>query len=65
LIVKTKYRAIKNHIAGLIVEGRSNKNYSATSDSEDVSENENEFDFDEISEQEEHMIRHMSYGDVG
>ena len=65
LIVKTKYRAIKNHIADLIVEGRSNKNYSATSDSEDVSENEIEYDFDEISEQEEHMIRHMSYGDVG
>jgi hypothetical protein len=39
LIVKTKYRAIKNHITDLIVEGRSNKNYSATSDSEDVSEN--------------------------
>lgn len=65
LIVKTKYRAIKNHIAGLKVQGQSNKSYSATSDSEDVSENEIEYDFDEISEQEEHMIRHMSYGDVG
>ncbi|CAC5356459.1 SLC36A [Mytilus coruscus] len=65
LIVKTKYRAIRKTINDVKVQSKPNKQYMATSDSEEFSEPDIEIEYDEVLEHEEHMKRHMSYGDVG
>ncbi|XP_076072551.1 uncharacterized protein LOC143044425 [Mytilus galloprovincialis] len=65
LIVKTKYRAIKNTINDVKVQSKPSKQYMATSDSEEFSEPDVEIEYKEAHEHEEHMKRHMSYGDVG
>ncbi|CAG2249831.1 PAT [Mytilus edulis] len=65
LIVKTKYRAIKNTINDVKVQSKPSKQYMATSDSEEFSEPDVEIEYEEAREHEEHMKRHMSYGDVG
>ncbi|XP_062612262.1 uncharacterized protein LOC134274037 [Saccostrea cucullata] len=69
LIVKTKYHAIKRVIA--MYKAGTSKTSSADKDSssELFSSDEDEetviYDLDEVTLMEQHLLKHMSYGDIG